>query len=67
MTFSVLPMEMLSLRDAQRMVKWLKSNKDVPHRAGPDACALCAPMPMHSSKGRQSKRSIDMSDDFSRD
>ncbi len=38
--FSVLPMEMLPLQNGQRMVKWLKSNKDVPHRAGADALRL---------------------------
>lgn len=38
--FRLLPMEMLPLRDGPRMVKWLKSNKDVPHRAGADALRL---------------------------
>jgi hypothetical protein len=40
MNFSVLSMEMLPLRDGHRMVKWLKSNKEIPHRAGPDALRL---------------------------
>ena len=38
--FELLPMEMLPLLDGARMVKWLRSNKDVPHRAGPDALRL---------------------------
>ena len=38
--FAVLPMEMLPLRDGLRMVKWLKSNKEVRHRAGADALRL---------------------------
>jgi Exonuclease len=38
--FALLPMEMLPLQDGPRMVKWLKSNKDVPHRAGADALRL---------------------------
>jgi hypothetical protein len=38
--FRLLPMDKLPTLDGARMVRWLKSNKDVLHRAGADALRL---------------------------
>jgi hypothetical protein len=38
--FGLLPMARLPLLDGARMSKWLKSNKDISHRAGADALRL---------------------------
>lgn len=54
--FRVLSIEMLSLRDGQRMVKWLKSNKEVPHRAGADALRLMRAYAYVSNSGRRSRQ-----------